>query len=275
MPKDAGGLGVKKVEEWNWAAVGKLVNWVYTKADRLWIRWIKDQYILKEQDWQTYSPPADAPWTWKNVCKVKEKLKDGFGQNYWLADEHGYTLKNGYKWLCTHQAKVDWYPLVWNSWNIPKHSVITWFIMQEGLNTKAKLYQIGFCEDNLCLICGEQPETINHLFYECHYGCRIRAALAIWMGRVFPTITDLMNGRTGSLQWKAMAMIFNVYLYMIWHQRNFTRLHQSVVPVNPDAIAESEPVYKITPCLVADLYGDWIMPLTKKVQVAYLLRRLD
>lgn len=38
---------------------------------------------------------------------------------------------------------------------------------------------------------------------------------------------------------------------------------------------EAEPVYKITPSLVADLYGDWIMPLTKEVQVAYLLRRLD
>ncbi|XP_058184842.1 chorismate mutase 1, chloroplastic [Rhododendron vialii] len=37
----------------------------------------------------------------------------------------------------------------------------------------------------------------------------------------------------------------------------------------------SEPVYKIKPSLVADLYGDWIMPLTKKVQVEYLLRRLD
>ncbi|KAI3947475.1 hypothetical protein MKW92_017395 [Papaver armeniacum] len=37
----------------------------------------------------------------------------------------------------------------------------------------------------------------------------------------------------------------------------------------------SDPVYKIRPGLVADLYGDWIMPLTKEVQVAYLLRRLD
>ncbi|XP_027353119.1 chorismate mutase 1, chloroplastic-like [Abrus precatorius] len=37
----------------------------------------------------------------------------------------------------------------------------------------------------------------------------------------------------------------------------------------------AEPVYKITPSLVANLYGDWIMPLTKEVQVAYLLRRLD
>jgi len=37
----------------------------------------------------------------------------------------------------------------------------------------------------------------------------------------------------------------------------------------------SDPVYKIKPSLVADLYGDWIMPLTKEVQVDYLLRRLD
>ncbi|GAV77585.1 CM_2 domain-containing protein, partial [Cephalotus follicularis] len=37
----------------------------------------------------------------------------------------------------------------------------------------------------------------------------------------------------------------------------------------------AEPVYKINPILVADLYGDWIMPLTKEVQVQYLLRRLD
>ena len=37
----------------------------------------------------------------------------------------------------------------------------------------------------------------------------------------------------------------------------------------------TEPVYKIKPSLVADIYGDWIMPLTKEVQVEYLLRRLD
>ncbi|KAL8044129.1 hypothetical protein ABFX02_08G026700 [Erythranthe guttata] len=36
----------------------------------------------------------------------------------------------------------------------------------------------------------------------------------------------------------------------------------------------AQPFYKIDPSLVADLYGDWIMPLTKQVQVKYLLRRL-
>ncbi|XP_054810536.1 chorismate mutase 1, chloroplastic [Prosopis cineraria] len=37
----------------------------------------------------------------------------------------------------------------------------------------------------------------------------------------------------------------------------------------------SDPVYKMKPSLVANLYGDWIMPLTKEVEVEYLLRRLD
>ncbi|KAG5087925.1 hypothetical protein JHK86_000537 [Glycine max] len=35
------------------------------------------------------------------------------------------------------------------------------------------------------------------------------------------------------------------------------------------------PVYKIKPSLIANLYGYWVMPLTKEVQVEYLLRRLD
>jgi chorismate mutase len=35
------------------------------------------------------------------------------------------------------------------------------------------------------------------------------------------------------------------------------------------------PVYKIPPSLVAELYCTWIMPLTKEVQVQYLLQRLD
>ncbi|TKY65134.1 Chorismate mutase 1 [Spatholobus suberectus] len=47
------------------------------------------------------------------------------------------------------------------------------------------------------------------------------------------------------------------------------------VVINTKEHHQAEPVYKIIPSLVADLYGNWIMPLTKEVQVAYLLRRLD
>lgn len=33
--------------------------------------------------------------------------------------------------------------------------------------------------------------------------------------------------------------------------------------------------YKVEPEKVAELYSEWVMPLTKEVQIQYLLRRLD
>ncbi|XP_059643556.1 chorismate mutase 1, chloroplastic-like isoform X1 [Cornus florida] len=46
------------------------------------------------------------------------------------------------------------------------------------------------------------------------------------------------------------------------------------VPVNVEE-DRAHPVFRIDPCLVADLYVKWIMPLTKEVELEYLLRRLD
>ncbi|KAF8094858.1 hypothetical protein N665_0351s0026 [Sinapis alba] len=55
-----------------------------------------------------------------------------------------------------------------------------------------------------------------------------------------------------------------------------TRTYGQEVKVGMEEKEEEESqVYKISPILVGHLYGDWIMPLTKEVQVEYLLRRLD
>ena len=34
-------------------------------------------------------------------------------------------------------------------------------------------------------------------------------------------------------------------------------------------------VLKVDPSLVSNLYGEWVIPLTKDVEIEYLLRRLD
>ncbi|XP_074265573.1 uncharacterized protein LOC141588012 [Silene latifolia] len=109
LPKPEGGLGIKKAKLWNVAIIGKLVNWVYSKPDRLWIRWINQ----------------------KNVCKVKELLKDGYVDDTWTAQVHGYSIRGGYDWLVMPHPKQDWTKLVWNSWNTSKHSMITWILSME------------------------------------------------------------------------------------------------------------------------------------------------
>lgn len=40
-------------------------------------------------------------------------------------------------------------------------------------------------------------------------------------------------------------------------------------------ISGDEKNYKVDPLLVSRIYGEWLIPLTKLVEVEYLLRRLD
>ncbi|XP_074298721.1 uncharacterized protein LOC141629646 [Silene latifolia] len=105
LPKDEGGLGIKKAELWNTASVGKLVNWLYIKPDRLWIKWVANVY-LKGVEWDDYTPGSDTPWTWKSICKVKERIKSGFHGNLWISSTKGYSIRNGYEWLMGQHPKT-------------------------------------------------------------------------------------------------------------------------------------------------------------------------
>jgi chorismate mutase len=58
-------------------------------------------------------------------------------------------------------------------------------------------------------------------------------------------------------------------------QRKAATYGQDVEP-DADSNGASKPLQcKCRPEAVAALYDEWVMPLTKKVQVAYLLRRLE
>ncbi|XP_074266921.1 uncharacterized protein LOC141590213 [Silene latifolia] len=218
--KNEGGLGIKKADVWNIATLGKLVNWIYCKADRLWIKWINDVY-LKNQDWHNYSPPNDSTWVWKNICKVKDKLKNGYTDSIWTMSPKGYSIKGGYDWLSSAYVTPDWTALVWNNWNIPKHSMIIWLRMQDGMNVKSKLFRFGCCADDLCILCQRQPETVEHLFTTCEYTVRVQS---IWY-----------NGSRNSMQWKIKVAMFKAFNYSIWYQRNSARINDWLL--RPEIVA--------------------------------------
>ncbi|XP_074305874.1 uncharacterized protein LOC141641096 [Silene latifolia] len=184
LPKDEGGLGIKKAELWNTASVGKLVNWLYIKPGRLWIKWVANVY-LKGVEWHDYTPGSDTPWTWNRICKVKERIKSGF---------------------------------------------------HDGLNLRTKLYAIGLCPDDDCILCGEQPETSDHLFSECRFTSKVKDSIADWIGKPMPDPTTLISANRNRLQWKASACVQTAFWYTIWFQRNNAR-HPLCVQ-RPDIIAQ-------------------------------------
>ncbi|XP_074305597.1 uncharacterized protein LOC141640815 [Silene latifolia] len=195
LPKDEGGLGIKKAELCNIEAVAKMVDWVYNKADKLWIKWISQVY-LKQQDWHTYTPIAGVAWSWKSFCKVKEIMKVGYQNDQWSANLKGYSIKKGYEWLRNKQPKKEWVQLVWNNWNFPKHALISWLVMNEGLNVKAKLFQFGCCPDNRCCICDQEPETQEHLFFDCLYSRQVMSLIEQWCGFKIAVDSYASSGRS-------------------------------------------------------------------------------
>ena len=44
-----------------------------------------------------------------------------------------------------------------------------WLIMQQRIRTKEQLRKIGVIDENHCLLCEDDVENINHLFFECRY----------------------------------------------------------------------------------------------------------
>ncbi|XP_074314038.1 uncharacterized protein LOC141649242 [Silene latifolia] len=208
-------LGIKQADSWNVAAVAKLVDWIYCKAD---------------------TPPADAAWYWKNICKVKEKMKQAYNNGVWVPDVKGYSVSSGYEWLRLKQPKQDWYKVIWNSWNIPKHTFISRIAQNNRFQVRDKLFRIGYFQEYCCCICESEPETRDHLFFNCPYSKNILALIEEWCGfNIVGFMTSagpIIAGRKTQVQ----CLIWTTFQYHIWSQRNGARVN--TVLLRPGVVAE-------------------------------------
>lgn len=71
--KKTGGLGIGNIQMWNKAAIGKLVWNIAKKQDSLWVKWISEVYVKKNNLWE-FEAPKSASWGFKCICKVKHEL---------------------------------------------------------------------------------------------------------------------------------------------------------------------------------------------------------
>ncbi|XP_074287953.1 uncharacterized protein LOC141613116 [Silene latifolia] len=225
-PKEEGGLDICDQALWNKAIVGKPVNWIAKKKDSLWVKWV-DRVYLKDKPWMEYTPSNESSWAWRKICKTKEDLAAGFDNRIWSVESKGYTAYGCYEWLREKGPKVRWASMVWNRWSLPKHSIFTWLILNESLNTKSKLHRIGVCDEAICCLCAQSEETQEHLFSRCAYSSRVinelnsKGKLSIPCNR---SLDWSVHRRWTKLQRGIQMMVLMAGVYHIWNQRNKARL---------------------------------------------------
>ena len=95
--------------------------------------------------------------------------------------------------------------LAWRNVAPPRAQLHIWFLLHGKLNTKVRLYRFGVkgIDDDRCVLCKEEPESIEHLFFGCKissslwYSCcerwnismclpnQLKACLLSWLGTPF------------------------------------------------------------------------------------------
>ncbi|XP_074304746.1 uncharacterized protein LOC141639537 [Silene latifolia] len=228
--KKEGGLGIKEAGVCNIASVGKLVNWIYTKADRLWVLWI-DHVYMKGADWETYHPPPVSNWNWRNICKIKDRLAGGYQGNCWVASTGGYSISSGYQWLQAIHPPVPW----------------------NALNTRSKLYKLGLSSTATCVICEMGEETHDHLFWDCVYASKIIAGLETWLQL---KLND-QSGSYSKLQQRVCRVVKSAVLYAIWLERNSARLDLSIC--RPERLLQQVLVGAFGPGKMTDLFRSFAL----------------
>ena len=64
---------IRKLEVWNLVTVGKLVWYISSMSDSMWVRWVHGVYT-KGENWRVFNAPITSSWAFKKICTVKDRL---------------------------------------------------------------------------------------------------------------------------------------------------------------------------------------------------------
>lgn len=70
-PKEVGGLGLKRLEDWNKVLGLKLIWLIFTAGGSLCVSWVRRNLIGNENFW-VLDPHAGSSWIWKSICKLRD-----------------------------------------------------------------------------------------------------------------------------------------------------------------------------------------------------------
>uniref|UniRef100_A0A803QPV1 Reverse transcriptase domain-containing protein n=1 Tax=Cannabis sativa TaxID=3483 RepID=A0A803QPV1_CANSA len=221
--KSEGGIGFRKVEEWNRASMFKYVWAIANKEDNMWVRWIHNVYI-REDDWWGYNAPVQGSWYWKKIVEAKNQIATMVDVQQFTHSR--YHLSLGYKLLVPPQLKMHWSKEVWGKFNIPKCSFILWIAIQGRLRTRERLHRFGIINDSGCVLCNAQEETCDHLFFSCSFSQHCLQMIKDWLGWKVSTQTLsrllrwIERSKYSKFKKNTLSAVMASLVYLIWRARN-------------------------------------------------------
>ncbi|XP_077214536.1 uncharacterized protein LOC143849418 [Tasmannia lanceolata] len=157
----------------------------------------------------------------------------------WKPNSNGlFTAKN--EWEVTRQkfVKPGWASRIWFSCHIPRHALVSWKALKNGLSTTDNLPFLDPSVNRSCILGNSELESVNHLFFQCNYSKWIWNIILGKLGHRRNPNPDLLleelwlaNNFKGAGQTSKLAYIaFEAAIYIIWIERNNRVFHKISLP---------------------------------------------
>jgi len=101
----------------------------------------------------------------------------------WTANvKENFNFKSGWNLARQPAELFEFHHLIWIPAHCPKMATCLLRALKRKRLTKDKLTQIGVIQGNICSLCNSQPETIDHLYFECSYSRYLWALCKLKLG---------------------------------------------------------------------------------------------
>ncbi|XP_056686040.1 uncharacterized protein [Spinacia oleracea] len=185
QPRNSGGWNVKNIAAWNKVAIGKLLWALAFKKDKLWVQWV-DSFYMKGQNPLQMSTPGSCSWALKKIFNSREVILQIGGWDKATANGK-YCISKVYKFLQGVAPKVTWWRVMCYNKASPKSLFITWLAILNRLYTTDRLQAWGIQCFDQCVLCTDEKETVEHLFFECKFPSAVWSKL--FLQGVAPKVT--------------------------------------------------------------------------------------
>lgn len=74
QPKEEGGIGLRRVKDWNLASICSLCFQIASNKQSLWVNYVKWKYLKRNSFWKVKTP-AKCSWAWRGILKVRDRMK--------------------------------------------------------------------------------------------------------------------------------------------------------------------------------------------------------
>lgn len=85
----------------------------------------------------------------------------------WIGKGAGFNVKDTYYSLRDELPKVEWHNHVWNRINSPRGALHAWLVARNRLLTKDRMSSMNIQVPLECVLCNEELEARDHLFFKC------------------------------------------------------------------------------------------------------------